>query len=190
MDGGRAPVADAAAPVLDAGLAPDAGARDGGAPCEADEHEPSDSPATAAAVPLEPVSPGETEATVVSWMYGSLCSGDEDWYMVPASAFPFSPRAVRVRLLARDAGWCGSTCGEIELLPAPENTVFLEVYGSSGTVLYEGLVREDGDLEFYLGSSAGDDDFYMRVHGPAEAVYSYRLYIEISNIEGEDECEC
>lgn len=176
--------------MADAGPVPDAAPGDGGAACAGDEHEPSDSPAAATAVPLEPALYGDTEAYAVTWMYGSLCSGDEDWYMVPASVFPFTPRSVRLRFLARDTGWCGPSCDDVVLLPAPENTVFLELYDSTGTVLHRGFVREHGDIEFYVGSPVGDDDFHVRVYGPAEAVYSYRLYVEISNLDGEDECEC
>lgn len=158
--------------------------------CVVDEHEPSDGPAMAADVVLDFESHNGITGSAEAWMYGSLCSGDEDWYLVPASEFPFLPREVRVRLLARGIGWCGTSCGEIELLPAPENTVFVEVYDSSGTVLHGGFVREQGDVEFYFGAPAGDDDFYLRVYGPAEAVYPYRIYINITNVEGEGECEC
>ena len=192
-DAGPGPVFDAGMPV-DAPLPVDgAPAMDGGAgvACEG-ALEPDDTAATATVVSLEDmyINAAGTEGYFNEWLSSSLCSGDIDWYRVNASAFPFSPRDVRIRLLARDTGWCGASCQDVVLLPGPENTVFIELFDSNGDFLFEGDVSEIGDAGLYVGAPVGEGDFYLRIYGPAEAVYSYRLYIEISNVDGGDECEC
>lgn len=164
---------------------------DGGAACDS-SLEPNNRVETATVVAVDDlyIDPSGGEGHFSEWLSSSLCSGDIDWYRVNASAFPFSPRSVRIRLLARDTGWCGPSCQDVVLLPGPENTVFLELFDSNGDFLFAGEVSEIGDASMYVGAPVGEGDFYLRVYGPAEAVYSYRLYIEISNLDGEDECEC
>jgi hypothetical protein len=139
------------------------------------------------------------------WVHGGwaitacLGGGNEDWYRIPASQLRFDldnnfegEASIRVRGLIEGGNICAGVSGcEGEPLPAlPENTLIVELYRASDKELL--VTRTDTQGVVAIGSSGPDytGDLLVRVAGPAEALYNYRLSIFIDVQGSEDECEC
>lgn len=155
--------------------------------CTDDGYECNDVPLHASLLPFGQV----TEW--YAWTYlsdGYLCSTNDDWYRIQTSTLGYDENHVYIRLLARDAGFCGMSCDEVELPPLPENTAQVDVYDSTGTMLLATRTSMQGVAALNLFGPQYDEEFLIHVSGPIAAQYSYRLSVEVRSYDGEDECEC
>ena len=164
-----------------------------------DSLEPNDSTETAPTVEPQYISENP-EWVSGSWVVNAcLGGGNEDWYRIPVSRLRFDldqnfegEASMRLRGLIEGSDICAGVSGcDGEELPAlPENTVTVELYRASD----KGLLLTRTDAQGIVAtSSAGADytgDLLVRVSGPPEALYNYRLSIFIDVQGSEDECEC
>lgn len=153
--------------------------------CLQDQYEPNDTPATA--------SPLELDTDFNSggvWVHAYLCSSNEDWYHVPASALGIAEPTIKLRAMARNAGLCGGGCDDVQLPSAPANTLTIEVYDTTGTTLLFSNTSDRGLVKFDRTGEEYANDFLVRVTGPAAAQYAYHFSLWVQDFDGEDECEC
>lgn len=203
-DGG-APAPDATAPAPDASPLDrpiDAAVADATPfQCDSstDSREPND---TADAAPRVAAS---SSGDNPGWIWGGweleacVAGTNEDWYRITASELRFDVAeppydgepTLRLRLQAKGASLCpGEPCNGFRLPDAPANTVTVTVYAASTMEELatesstHGLIFIDAVSEYF------DEDVLVRVAGPPEALYDYRLTVSIDAYGSEDECEC
>lgn len=121
-----------------------------------------------------------------------LCGGEDDWYRFPASSAGFTTLFFAVRAEARGADHCGPRCENLVLPDAPENSITIEVFDETQTILFASQSDLDGTLRFdvRLDDVEYTGDFLIHVTGAAEATYPYTLHLWAQPEDGEDECEC
>lgn len=163
------------------------GAARASAACADDGYEPNQGPSSATVFAYSFI---DNRGRAHGMREAVLCSGNQDWHLVPTELLGYSRYVVQIRVLARDAGWCGLPCGDLELLPGPENTIRVEMYDATGTWLMTGNVGERGTVGLDVQGDPVAHDLFLRITGPAAAQYPYRLHITVQDFEGEDECEC
>lgn len=156
-------------------------------PCVDDRYEPNDGPVNATVFAYSFI---DSQGRAYGMLEAVLCSGNADWYFIPTELLDYTRNVLQVRVLARDAGWCGLVCGDPELLPGPENTITVEMYDATGTWLMTGNVSERGIVGLDVQGEPVAHDLFLRIVGPASAEYPYRLHVGVQDFEGEDECEC
>lgn len=156
-------------------------------PCVDDRYEPNDGPVNATVFAYSFI---DSRGRAYGMLEAVLCSGNADWYFIPTELLDYTRNVLQVRVLARDAGWCGLVCGDPELLPGPENTITVEMYDATGTWLMTGNVSERGIVGLDVQGEPVAHDLFLRIVGPASAQYPYRLHVSVQDFEGEDECEC
>ncbi len=165
-----------------------------GATCADDGFEPNDDAGSASALTWDHYGSGSWyEEAFVRVTDSSLCSGNDDWYLVDGSVLSDPDAYLVVRLLARDAGLCRGWCDGIVLPPGAENTISVEVYDETGTTLLNSATDDAGVviLDTWVPNAAYAAPFLVRVYGPVEAEYTYDMLVAAQSFEGNgDECEC
>lgn len=170
------------------------GASGSGSACAGeDADEENDSAATATVLALRgSTTPGELYLTASRQQF--LCRGDEDWFSVRTSYGDsiVRPSAIlfSLRLQAAGAGLCGGACGDFVPEAAPENTVTVEVYNAKTMELVASDTDSQGRVWIDAFGPEFAQDVLIRVRGPQEAEYPYRLYVMVRSGYYEDECEC
>lgn len=194
-----------ARPPADAGRPPDAdpppvdAARLAACTPDVDALEPNDTPATA--LLLEPSGIYDNPAWVAgSWeLDACLGQANQDWYRIESSQIPFETdenfrgtATMHLDLEIDGASVCRWNDGcDVAPVPAiPENTVRVDVYRASTMELVVSETDAAGVIELHTSDEAFADDLLIRVFGPAEALYRYRLHVSIDVLGSEDECEC
>lgn len=164
-----------------------------------DNLEPNDTAGTARVAPPDTIN-NDPNSTYGDWIIMACVRGtNEDWYRIEASQVTFEDSvdfegeaAIRLRFRAKNAGLCPDVdgCDDVRLPDGPENTVTVEVYRASTMELLTsqtstfGFLRIDGYNEYFV------EDLLVRVAGPAQALYDYRMTIYMDTTHSEDECEC
>lgn len=162
--------------------------------------EPNDTAGTAANV-----DPGDTSEDP-EWVFGewdiNACvrGTNEDWYRLPSSqvrwdlaedGYDGRPH-IRLRFVAEGAHVCSHIEGcKVPSLPeAPMNTVTVEVYHAATMTMLMTQTSMSGQVRIDGRNEQLEEDILVRVVGPQEALYAYRLYAFIDSQNAEDECEC
>ncbi|WP_428264561.1 hypothetical protein [Haliangium sp.] len=161
-----------------------------------DEFEPNDDVMAAPNPPHTIYSDGWVAG---SWRIHACIEGsNEDWYLITASELPLmndpnyeTPRVI-LRLTAKNADICQDPvwCGSVILPAGPEHTVTVELIGAQSGELLAEQSDDQGVILLDAYGEALNEDFFVRVYGPAEAWYNYSLRIAIDSTGSEDECEC
>lgn len=121
----------------------------------------------------------------------SLCAGESDWYRFEVDDLMYGIHQLRIHGIVDGSSWCGEPCGDPFLPDAPENTMGVEIYDAETLALITSQVAMDGEAEIHAQGAAYSQDLLIHVYGPTPAAnYDYRLWIEMFDYTGEDECEC
>ncbi len=73
---------------------------------------------------------------------------------------------------------------------APENTLTVEIWDATGTILLGSRTSQRGLIAINGSGRDYGSDFLIHFSGPAAVEYNYRFSIGVQNADGEDECEC
>lgn len=126
--------------------------------------------------------------------HASLCSGDEDWFLLPTAQINLSEAVLRIDVSVQGAEEAGCQCSctrcDALLAPGPHHELTLQVLDPATLDVLGAATEDDGVIRLLVPGAGVMQDVLLRFGAPAEAEYPYRFRVEINQHGGEDECEC